>query len=203
MGASCLAFPKGTGAAGQHLCSQECGSPWLRRLNLGKAPLVTWWVARAGVWAALAGGQRGQTLAGSPLNRCQMYCLALSVKRQGDRAWDLAGVLAHDSDLGPDPALQPALGSLITLPPNACPLSPSASLAWTTSQCTLLMATGGPTVHPLSKHRQEVVPASRTISWEGSSMQKDNDHGTQEVAGELDSQGEDQASPCTTPKPSA
>lgn len=38
-------------------------------------------------------------------------------------------VLAHDSDLGPDPAL----GSLVTLPPNACPLLSSASLAWTTT----------------------------------------------------------------------
>lgn len=91
MGASCRPFPKGIGAAGQRQCSQECGSPRLQSRDLGKVPWVTWWVARAGGWAALSGGQRGQALAGSHLNRCQMYFLVLSVKWAGRQPGTLPG----------------------------------------------------------------------------------------------------------------
>lgn len=48
VGASCLPFPKGAGAASRRQDSRECGSHWLQSLNLGKAPLLTGWVAALG-----------------------------------------------------------------------------------------------------------------------------------------------------------
>lgn len=75
---------------GQRQCSQEC--PRLQRLELEKPPLVTWWVARAGGWAAALGSQSRQAMAASPLNTCQIHGLAPSVSRAGRRAWDPARV---------------------------------------------------------------------------------------------------------------
>lgn len=49
---------------GQCQCSQECGSPGCRDA-VGKAPWVTWEVARSGGWAALGGAQSGGALPGA------------------------------------------------------------------------------------------------------------------------------------------